>query len=34
MRIQPAAASALDLMLTRGRFDEEQEEVEPGRPRE
>ncbi|MBF4163971.1 hypothetical protein [Nocardioides acrostichi] len=30
-RIQPAAASALDLMLTRGRFSEEREEVEPGR---
>lgn len=32
-RIQPAASAALDLMLARGRFSEEQEEVEPGRPR-
>lgn len=33
-RIQPAASAAFDLMLARGRFSEEQEEVEPGRPRE
>ena len=34
LRIQPAASAALDLMLARGRFSEEQEEVEPGRLRE
>lgn len=33
-RIQPAASAALDLMLARGRFSEEHEEVEPGRLRE
>lgn len=34
LRIQSAASAALDLMLARGRFSEEQEQVEPGRPSE